>query len=177
MGLYTICTGYQKETFRDGQNQVSQSKVQQGSNDYAPMNAFAPGFEINPANGEFIIVDKINGSNSFMVSIGGINQAIEPITARGERLIYSVSENGLTKKASAHFKNDGTLVLNSGAIEAARKGDTVQLTLSSTDIQTLAAALLVTGAFVPTGTPPAPGTITVLTDGEITGGTDEILLP
>lgn len=60
----------------------------------------------------------------------------------------------------------------------ARLGDSTKLTLSPTDIQTLAAALLATGAFVPSGTPgtpiipPIPPT--PLTDGEITGSSSTV---
>jgi hypothetical protein len=114
MGLYALCTGYINDKYKDSDSAVSQSKINQGGNQYAAMNCFAPGIEINPADGEFLVIDRINGSDSFMVSIGGINQNIAPSCARGERLIYSVSSDGKTKKAAILFKNDGTLVLNGG---------------------------------------------------------------
>lgn len=112
MGLYAICTGYQKDNFRGSKNKAAQSKIESNGNNYAAMNCFAPGIEINPADGEFLVINRIKDSDSFMVTIGGVNQNIAPTTDRGERLIYSVSADGKTKKASALFKNDGTLELN-----------------------------------------------------------------
>jgi len=114
MGLYAICTGYINDKYKASENAVSQTKIQAAGNNYAALNCFAPGIEINPADGEFLIVDRINGSDSFMVTIGGINQNIAPSCARGERQIYSVSTDGKTKKAAALFKNDGKIVLNNG---------------------------------------------------------------
>lgn len=114
MGLYAICTGYINDKYKGSASVVSQAKIQSAGNNYSAMNCFAPGIEINPADGEFLVLDRINGSDSFMVTIGGINQNIAPSCARGERLIYSVSSDGKTKKAAVLFKNDGTLVLNEG---------------------------------------------------------------
>jgi len=60
-------------------------------------------------------------------------------------------------------------------LRLARMGDTAKLTLLPADVAALASALLATGAFVPSGTaptpPPAP---TVLTGGEITGGSSSV---
>lgn len=120
MGLFALCTGYLAEPFRDGDTNVSQSKVSHGNNDYSVMNCFAPGIEINPADGEFLVVDRLNDSSSFMVSVGGINQNIAPSCQRGERKIYSVSTDGKTIKASALFKNDGSIVLNDGTKSSVR---------------------------------------------------------
>jgi hypothetical protein len=111
MGLFALCTGYLAEPFRDGENDVSQSKVQHGNNDYSVMNCFAPGIEINPADGEFLVVERLNDSSSFMVSVGGINQNIAPTCERGERKFYSVSEDGESVAASIHLKNDGSIVV------------------------------------------------------------------
>lgn len=58
--------------------------------------------------------------------------------------------------------------------EAARKGDSTKLTMSGTDIVSLATVLLATGAFIPTGSPPAPGASVVFSGGEITGGSAEV---
>jgi len=114
LSIFATVTGYLKETFRGGTKTVSISKVSAGANNYSPLNAFAPGFEICPADGEHLVITKIENSESFMVTIGGINQNIEPITNKGERRIFSVSANGLEIKAQALFKNNGTLVLNDG---------------------------------------------------------------
>lgn len=120
MGLFALCTGYLAEPFRDGEKPVSQSKVSHGNNDYSVMNCFAPGIEINPADGEFLVVNKLNDSSSFMVSVGGINQNIAPSCARGERKIYSVSSDGKTAKAIILLKNDGKIVFNEGTKSAAQ---------------------------------------------------------
>lgn len=58
--------------------------------------------------------------------------------------------------------------------KVARVDDTVQLALGALDIQTLAASLLATGAFYPSGSPPAPGTPVTFTDGKITSGNDKV---
>lgn len=112
MGLFAKCTGYLEDTFRDGTATLSQSKLQNKNNDYSALNCFAPGIEINPADGEYLIVTKINDSNSFMVTLGGINQNVSPSCDRGERKIYSVSSDGSEIAASAHFKNDGSIEIN-----------------------------------------------------------------
>lgn len=119
MGLFALCTGYQAEPFRDGENAVSQSKVSHGNNDYSVMNCFAPGIEINPADGEFLVVDRLNDSSSFMVSVGGINQNIAPSCARGERKIYSVAPDGKSAKAFLLLKNDGSIQLE--CLDSAKK--------------------------------------------------------
>jgi hypothetical protein len=113
MGLYTKCTDYEKATYRGGEKTLSVSKVENKTNEYTTMNCFAPGLEINPANGEQLIVQKIDGSNSFMVTIGGVNQNFEPDTERGERKLYSVSEDGADMMAWIKLKNDGALEIKS----------------------------------------------------------------
>jgi|GEM_PF-6606063 len=113
MGLYTKCTDYEKATYRGGEKTLSVSKIENKANTYTSLNCFAPGLEINPANGEQLIVQKIEGSNSFMVTIGGVNQNFEPDTERGERKIYSVSENGADMMAWIKLKNDGALEIKS----------------------------------------------------------------
>jgi len=113
MGLYTKCTDYEKATYRGGEKTLSVSKVENKANEYTTMNCFAPGLEINPANGEQLIVQKIDGSNSFMVTIGGVNQNFEPDTERGERKLYSVSEDGADMMAWIKLKNDGALEIKS----------------------------------------------------------------
>lgn len=66
------------------------------------------------------------------------------------------------------------VILNRGTRGVARIDDTTQLTLSPTDVQTLASALLATGAFVGTGSGPFPGTQTTFTDGKITSSSGTV---
>lgn len=98
-----------QSTFRDGTKTVLQSKFQNNDNDYSGLNCFAPGLEINPADGEHLIITKLNDSSSFIVTIGGVNQNITPVCGRGERKLYSVSSDGSTEKASIKLSNAGKI--------------------------------------------------------------------
>lgn len=84
-------------------------------NDYQSKNAFAPGLEINPAAGERIIIEKIGGSDSYNVSIGGISENVAPDTDPGERRIFSVNNAG---ELSTYLK-----LTNTGLIELAGNGN------------------------------------------------------
>jgi len=118
MNIFTTVTGYLKDKYRGGSKTVAIHQVKAGAKPSTSMSCFAPGIEINPADGENLVITKIKRSSSFVVTIGGTNQNIEPDTARGERKIYSVSEDGAEIKAVAKFKNDGVLELN-GATDSA----------------------------------------------------------
>ena len=65
-----------------------------------------------------------------MVSVGGINQNIAPSCQRGERKIYSVSEDGKTAKAFLLLKNDGSI--NIECMDAAKK---LTMTFGTTSIE------------------------------------------
>lgn len=130
MGLMGIASDYRAGKYRGGERTVSISTINESADPKTSMNAFSPGIEINPANGENLIFSKIKDSNSFLVTIGGVNQKIAPDTARGERRIYSVSADGETIKAVAKFKNDGTLELN-GASSFAVKFEELETALNS----------------------------------------------
>jgi hypothetical protein len=95
----------------DGENPVIQSQVS-GLNDHTIENMCFPGIEFNPAKGEKLVFIPIDGSDSFMVAIGGTNDKIAPDTLKGERRIFSVSVEGDELKAYAKFKNDGIIELN-----------------------------------------------------------------
>lgn len=95
----------------DGDKVVSMSQGQ-GLNSYTVQNMIAPGFEFSPADGEKLVVVPINGSDSYMVTIAGTNENIAPDTAKGERKLYSVSEDGAKIKAFAKFLNTGVIELN-----------------------------------------------------------------
>ncbi len=131
------------------------------------------GFVSHPATGARALRVRV-GMFSFVVSVTRDN--IVPPTNPGETKIYSTDAEG-AEKATHYLNDEGAHVFNDGDTETARKGDSVQLTLSETDVSALATALLATGAFTPSGSPPAPSTKIVFTDGEITSGTEEVLLP
>jgi hypothetical protein len=131
------------------------------------------GFVSYPAKGSKGIRIRL-GRFSFVVSI--TRDDIAPPDNPGEAKVYSTDADG-TQKATHLLDKDGVHIFNEGATEAARKGDSVMLTMNETDVVALATALLATGAFTPSGSPPAPSTKVVFTDGEITSGTEEVLLP
>ena len=118
MSLWSVVTGYLVDKYLGSKNSVAIHQIKTDGKPETSMSCFAPGFEINPANGENIIIQRIKGSSSFNVSIGGTNQSIAPDTNRGERRLYSVSENGSEIKSIIKLKNDGILELN-GATDSA----------------------------------------------------------
>jgi phage gp45-like len=95
----------------DGEKVVSMSKGE-GLNKYTTQNMCAPGFEFTPADGENLVIVPVNGSNSYMVTVAGTNENITPDCAKGERRLYSVSEDGSEIKAFAKFLNTGVIELN-----------------------------------------------------------------
>lgn len=80
------------------------------------------------------------------------------------------------KSDSKNIEINGVEInLNSGNVGVARLNDTTQLSLNGIDIQALAAALLTTLAFTPTGSPPIPATIPVIfTGGQITSASPTV---
>lgn len=118
MGLLAVATGYRVGKYLDGSKDVAIHQFKAGGKAQTAMSCMGPGIEINPADGENLVITRIGNSDSFVVSIGGTNQKISPDTARGERRIYSVNEAGDTIAAVAKFKNDGTMELN-GATDSA----------------------------------------------------------
>lgn len=112
MGFLAVAAGYKKDKYLSGTKTVAISEVKMGAQPYTAQHCFGPGIEINPANGENLVISRMKGSSRYMVTIGGVNQDILPDTDRGERRIYSVSSDGATIKAIAKFKNDGVLELN-----------------------------------------------------------------
>lgn len=114
---------------------------------------------------------------SIDIIISHINYKIAIPTNPGETKVYSTDSDG-EEKGAHYIDNSGIHSFNSGSNSAAREGDTVSLTMSTVEIQALAAALLTTAAFTPSGSTPIPATTTAsFSDGEITSGTEEVLLP
>lgn len=128
MAILSIVKGYLSDLFRGGSKTVAIHQSSSKGKDETSLSCFAPGIEINPANGENLVLAKIGNSNSFVVSIGGTNQNIEPDTERGERKFYSVSEDGKTIKAILKLKNDGSAEL---------KNDSGSYIIDSTGIHTV----------------------------------------
>ena len=123
-------TGYIKDKYRGGSKTVSISKIKARSNDYTSQNMFSPGIEINPADGEQLVIAKIDDSSSYMVSIAGTNQEIEPDTDRGERRFYSVTPDGSEIKAIIKLKNDGEIEIISGNGSIKMNGSTGQVSIN-----------------------------------------------
>ncbi len=109
MTIFSKVVGYLVDKYRGSTNSLAIHQVEAGAKPETSMSCFAPGIEINPADGENLVITKIKNSSSFVVSIGGTNQNIAPDTGRGERKIYSVSADGKTLMASMKFLNDGTI--------------------------------------------------------------------
>lgn len=130
MSIFSTISGYLSDTFRGGSKTVAIHESIEGGKAQTSMSAFAPGLEINPANGENIVITKIKNSKSFVVSIGGTNQNIEPDTERGERKFYSVTEDGAELSASVKLKNNGTIELKS--FEGSTEKSSVQLNKDGT---------------------------------------------
>jgi hypothetical protein len=88
------------------------------------------------------------------------NALLSEIEAAGDDVI--VHESGTIIKIKADgtviVQGVGNVIVNEGDKGCARVDDAVKVTLGSFDVQLLAAALLTTGAFVPTGIPPIPAT-------------------
>lgn len=68
----------------------------------------------------------------------------------------------------------GEVNMNEGTQGVARLQDTVEVTISPTDLAVLASALLLTGVFTPSGNPPAPGPPVPLTNGQITSASTSV---
>lgn len=93
-------------------------------------------------------------------------ESLLPVTAIVNNLDVDVEEDFTLDAASVK--------INAGGKKAARIGDSVDLTLSATDIQSLAVALLTTGGFTPASAP-APASVPVtLNGGSITSGSDTV---
>lgn len=76
--------------------------------------------------------------------------------------------------AKVELKPDGTVELNSGTLGAARVNDPVQVSLTPATIQALAASLLLTGAFTPSGSLPVPPPAAIAASGVITAGSGTV---
>lgn len=111
-------TGYVIDNYIGSTDQVAQAKIEARADTRTVQYGIAPGFELNAANGEKLIIEQMGNSSRYLIAIAGTNQNIQPNVDRGERRIYSVSSDGIEIKAIAKFKNDGTLELN-GASDSA----------------------------------------------------------
>lgn len=110
------------------------------------------------------------------IVIAAYTYGIEPPANEGAIKVYSTNATG-TEQATHLLDSDKKHVLNGGSKLAARKTDTTKLTLSSADLLALATAMIGTNMFTPSGSIPVPVAPITFTDGEITSGTSEVLLP
>lgn len=122
MGLFSIVVGHAVEKYLNSKNLVAVHVVQTDGKPETILSTFAPGIDINPADGENLVVENIKGASNFKAAVGGVNQLITPDTERGERRFYSVSEDGKTIMAVIKLKNDGTMILNDGTESAVLYG-------------------------------------------------------
>jgi hypothetical protein len=169
-----IITNRQIGPNRDGDKSRLLLQVQMVDDDMRTVELVTQaGEDTNPANGCRVVVINVPGYKVAVAVTDDLTPEVDP----GEKEIYSTDNPATAKQARTRWKSDGTIVHNLGTTEAARKGDTAQLTMQQADILALATALLATGLFVPTGNPPVPAGPVVFVDGEITSGTSEVLLP
>lgn len=107
-----------------------------------------------------------------------IGEDRKPLFQNDRALLYAGEGVSLDLRtaggARALLDPQGNVVLNEGDQGVARKGDTTKLTMSAQDVALLAAALLATGGFTPSGGPPGPGTEIVFADGEVTSASETV---
>ena len=130
MGLLGIATDYNVGKYKGGKKDVAVHTFKTAGNDLTSVSALGPGFEVHPANGENLVVAQVGNSNSFLVTVGGVNQEIAPDTNEGERRIYSVDSAGKIIKSIVKLKNDGFLELN-GASSFAVKFEELETALNA----------------------------------------------
>lgn len=188
MSLFSLVVGYAVEKYLNSKNIVAVHQVMVDGKPETIMSGFAPGIEINSADGENLIIENIKGASNFKVAIGGVNQLIAPDTARGERRFYSVAEDGKTIKAVIKLFNDGEVkvsnangsvslgadgvhTFNGGSKESARNGDKVLVTIpAGTYIESVSGG---------SGSPAVgvPNALPLDVEGTIQEGTVKVLLP
>ncbi len=115
---------------------------------------------------------KVYESDRFLIVLNGIGGAEEllvrdkvtgdRVSMKPAQLLVSAGQKVTVTAPAIEFNGDET------APGVARLGDSTRLRLSADDIATLAAALLATGVFTPSGSPPAPAAPVEFSDGAIT---------
>jgi hypothetical protein len=130
------------------------------------------GQDERPPDDSFVLALDLGDAYKLAIAVDdGIEP--DPTIEKGEKEIYS-SDSG-TRKAKIRLLKTGTTKINGGGVSISRVGDTVSVNLTAIDIQTLAAALLTTGAFTPSGSPPVPGIpVSYPTAGQITTGSPSV---
>jgi len=128
---------------------------------------------------DWAIIQFVDGDPNFPIYIGKSNRIKDqlPKNYDGKSTTHVLFESPNDKIKSVYNEESDLLQIGKSDFRSsARKNDTVQITLSATDIQAIAVALLTTTAFLPTGTPPIPATTPVppITDGIITSGSSQI---
>lgn len=128
------------------------------------------GNDSRPPKGSRVIIVDVGSAYKLGIAVDDL---IVPSVNEGEKKLYS-SDAGVIK-AFIDFLKNGILELNGNSKGVARLDDTTSLQMSGIDIQGLAAALLTTGAFLPSGNPPVPAANPLqFTNGKITSASDMV---
>lgn len=128
---------------------------------------------------DYVIIQFVDGNRDFPICIGKSNRikGMLPNNYDGKPTTHVLFESPANKIMMKYDEEADLLQIGKSDFrESARKDDTVQVTLSGTDVQALAVALLTTTAFVPSGSPPVAATTPVppITDGKITSGSSQV---
>lgn len=165
-----IVKGYEIIKNRDGKNNVVMLQCEiNGSRDVQSVEYFHPvGDNSIPVIDSVVII--LEAGRSWKIAVAQNDQKdFKSGLNEGEKYLYSKDENSFIK-----LLNDGTIEINGNSRDTARKDDTTELVMSGVDVQSLAALLLTTGAFTPTGSPPIATTQITFTGGKITSGNDKV---
>lgn len=173
--MVEVITGRRIGTNRDGTNLRVLLQVVDIPEDVQTVELFTQcGIDSNPANG--CRVNVIPVTNSYKIGVG-VSDGLTPEVDPGEKEIYSTDNPVTQKRARLKFRSDSVSQFNLGSTPAARLGDTIEIELDALTLYQLAAALISTDLIAGTGNPPEPFPTEMTLTGEITTGTDEVLLP
>lgn len=159
------------------------------SSSYPTQDPVTGGVIYPPIGAEVAIIHPKGDINSGFIIPPGLNErnpdVVSALFGKGDFVIlpggWEFTYNKETGEAKfSNNSNDIRVDPGNGVIEiygttkVARVDDTTSLTMSGIDIQSLAAALLTTGAFVPASAPvPATSPVT-FNDGKITSGSEKV---
>lgn len=123
------------------------------------------GFRSIAPKGLEVVLIPISGSSAHLVAVATIDRATSPPSlVAGESALYS------TGGATVVVRVDGSVELNGTSAAVARVGDSVQVTLTSDDIVTLAGSMVAAGLVGPPVGPPAAPPPSLPVSGSVTSG-------